>query len=137
MRGSEFVFDNVDLLHYNLNIISLKRGGWYMYSPKWLKNKKATINPKNNDRCFQYDLSAALSHKQIKSHPERIWKIKPFIDQYNWKRTEFPSYQKDWNKFELYNKSIPLIISLLPYNTEEIRLAHKSKYNSSIIVKIK
>ena len=72
MRGSEFVFDNVDLLHYNLNIISLKRGGSYIYSPKWLKNKKATINPKNNDRCFQYDLSAALSHKQIKSHPERI-----------------------------------------------------------------
>ena len=25
------------------------RGGSYIDSPKWLKNKKTTINPKNND----------------------------------------------------------------------------------------
>ena len=55
MRGSEFVFDNVDLLHYKLHKISLNRGGSYIDSPKWLKNKKATTNPKNNDdKCFQY-----------------------------------------------------------------------------------
>ena len=46
MRGSEFVFDNVDLLHYNLNIISLKRGGSNIYSPKWLKNKKSNNKSK-------------------------------------------------------------------------------------------
>ena len=45
IRGSEFVFDSVDLLHYNLHKISLNRGGSYIDSPKWLKNKKATINP--------------------------------------------------------------------------------------------
>ena len=49
MRGSEFVFDSIDLLHYNLHKISLNRGGSYIDSPKWLENKKATINPKNND----------------------------------------------------------------------------------------
>ena len=54
MRGSEFIFDSVDLLYYNLQKISLKRkGSSYIDSPKWLKNKKAT-NPKNNDsNCFQ------------------------------------------------------------------------------------
>ena len=31
MRGSEFVFDSVDLLHYNLHKISLNRGGSYIY----------------------------------------------------------------------------------------------------------
>ena len=46
MRGSEFVFDAVDALYYNLNKISLSRGGSYIDSPKWLKNKKATTNPK-------------------------------------------------------------------------------------------
>ena len=52
--GSEFVFDNVDSLYYKLHNISLNRGGSYIDSPKWL-NKKATINPKNNDdKCFQY-----------------------------------------------------------------------------------
>ena len=54
MRGSEFIFDSVDLLYYNLQKISLKRkGSSYIDSPKWLKNKKAA-NPKNNDNnCFQ------------------------------------------------------------------------------------
>ena len=45
MRGSEFVFDSIDLLHYNLQKISLKRDGSYIDSLKWLTNKKATINP--------------------------------------------------------------------------------------------
>ena len=64
MRGSEFVFDSVDLLHYNLHKISLNRGGSYIDSPKWLKNKKATTNPKNNDnKCFQYALTFASNYE--------------------------------------------------------------------------
>ena len=34
MRGSEFVFDGVDVLHYNLKKISLNRGGSYIDSPE-------------------------------------------------------------------------------------------------------
>ena len=49
MKGSESVFDSVELLYYHLKRISLKRGGSYVDSRKQLKNKKATINPKNND----------------------------------------------------------------------------------------
>ena len=48
-RGSNLIFDNVNLLYYHLQKISLKRGESYIGSPEWLKNKKATINPKNND----------------------------------------------------------------------------------------
>ena len=81
MRGSEFVYDSVDVLYYNRNKVSLSRDGSYIDSPKWLKNKKATINPKNEDyKCFQYALTVALNHEQIKNNPERISKIKPFID---------------------------------------------------------
>ena len=46
MRGSEFVFDSVDSLYYNLNKVILSRGGSYVDSLKWLKNKKAIINEK-------------------------------------------------------------------------------------------
>ena len=46
MRGSEFVFDSIDLLYYHLQKIGLKKGGSYIDSPEWLKNKKARINPK-------------------------------------------------------------------------------------------
>ena len=35
----------------------------YIKTPKWLKNKKATIDPKNNDnKCFQYAVAVALNH---------------------------------------------------------------------------
>ena len=40
MRGSEFVYYCVDVLYYNLKKVSLRRGGSYIDSPKWLKNKK-------------------------------------------------------------------------------------------------
>ena len=53
MKGSGFIFDSVDLLYYHLQKTSLgRKGGSYIDSPKWLKNKKATINPKNNDNNF-------------------------------------------------------------------------------------
>ena len=84
MRGSEFVFDSIDLLHYNLNKISLNRSGSYIDFSKLSKNKKATINPKNDDdKCFQYAVKVALNYQNIKNNSERIPKIKPFIDQYN------------------------------------------------------
>ena len=86
MKGSEFNFDGIDILYYNLNKISLHRGGPYTDSPKWLKNKKATINPKNNnDKYFQYAITVVLNYQNIKNNPERLTKIKPFNDQYNWK----------------------------------------------------
>ena len=81
MRGNKFIFDSVDTLYYNLNKISLSRGRSYIDSPEWLKNKKTTLNPKNNDdKCFQYALTVALNYEQIKNLPERISKIKSFID---------------------------------------------------------
>ena len=113
MRGSEFVFDGINLLHYDLNKISLNRGESYINSPDWIENKKATINPQNkkDDKCFQYALTVALNHEKITRDRQRISKIKPFIDQYNWNEIDFPSTGKDWKKFELNNKSIALNIS--------------------------
>ena len=95
MRGSDFEFDGVNFLYYDFNEISLNRGGSYIDSPKWLKDKKSTINPKNNDD-----------------------KIKPFINQYNWKEIDFPSSSKDWRKFEL-NNEVALNVLYVPHNTRK------------------
>ena len=46
MGGSEFEFDGVNFLCYNFNKTSINRGGSYIDSPKWLKDKKSTINQK-------------------------------------------------------------------------------------------
>ena len=52
-----------------------------------VKNKGVTLNPKNtkDNNCFQYAIVAALNHQNIDHHPERISKLKPFINNYNWK----------------------------------------------------
>ena len=61
MRGNEFIPDSINLSHYHLQQTSVKRtGSSYIHSPEWLKNKKATTNPKNYDNnCFQYALTIA------------------------------------------------------------------------------
>ena len=129
MKGSDFEFDGVNFLYYDFNKISLNRGGSYIDSPKWLKDKRSKINPKNNDdKCFQYTATLALNLDKIKKDPQRISKIKPFIDQYNWKDMDFPSTSKDWRKFELNNK-IALNISYVPHNTRKTNVAYKSKQN--------
>ena len=122
MRGRYLFYNGVDLLYYKLHEISLNRGGLYVDSPKWLKYKKAIINLKNNDgKCFQYALTVALNYQSIKKNIQRITKIKPFIDQYNWKWINFSSHKKYWKKFESNNKSISLNILYVLYNTEKIR----------------
>ena len=94
-EGSGYVFDSVDLLHYGLHKITLKRGGSYINSSKWLKNKRATIIPKNkDDKCFQYVITVALNYQKINNHLEEIYNITPFINKYNWNETEFPSHKK-------------------------------------------
>ena len=129
MRGSDFAFDGVNFLYYDFNKISINRGGSYIDSPKLLIDKKSTINPKNNDyKCFQYAVTLALNLDKINNYPERISKIKPFIEQYNSKDIDFPSTSKDWKKFEL-NNEIALNILYVPYNTEKIEVAYKSKHN--------
>ena len=129
MKGSDFEFDGVNFLYYDFDKISLNKGGSYIDSPKWIKNKKSTINPKDNDyKCFQYAVTLALNLNKINKHPQRVSKIKPFIDQYNWSDIDFPSTSKDWKKFEL-NNEIALNILHVPHNTKKLHIAYKSKHN--------
>ena len=130
IKGSEFEFEGVNLLYYDFNKISLNRGGSYIESAKWIKDKKSIINPKNNDyKCFQYAVTVALNHDKINKNPQRVSKIKPFINQYNWDEIDFSSTSKDWKKFESNNESIALNIVYVPHKTRKIYLAYKSKYN--------
>ena len=73
MRGSEFIFDNDNYMQHHFQKISLHRGGSYIECPEWLKNKKATINTKNNDdKCLQYASTVALDYrKKIKKEYQK------------------------------------------------------------------
>ena len=47
MKGSEFYFDSVQLMHYRSHKANFRRSVSYINFPDWIK--KATINPKNKD----------------------------------------------------------------------------------------
>ena len=55
MEGIEFVFDYVHLLYYKYQKINSNRGGSYIDSLEWIKNKKAATNPisKKDNKYFQ------------------------------------------------------------------------------------
>ena len=128
MKGIEFIFDSVDLLYYKLHRISLNRGGLYIDSPEWLKNKKPTINPKNNeDKFLQYVGTVALNHEQIKKDPQKILSLL-LISEIG-KKKDFTSHKNDWNAFVKNNKTIALNILHAPYNAGEVRHGYKSKDN--------
>ena len=79
IRGaSDFKFESVELLDDKPHKIRLKRRGSYIKSPEWIRNKRAAINPKNEDdnNCFHYAITIALNHQYIGDHPERISNIK-------------------------------------------------------------
>ena len=57
MKVSEFVFDYVHLLYHKCHKTNPNRGGSYIGSPDWMKNKKAT------NKCFQCTVTVALNHE--------------------------------------------------------------------------
>ena len=88
-------------------------------SLRWLQGKKEAIinNNNNNDNHnninnndFQNTLDDALNDQIIESNPQRISKLKSYINKYNWERINFPAGSKNWQKFEQNNDTIALNI---------------------------
>ena len=44
----------------------------------------------------------------IEKDPQRISKLKPCINKYNWEEINFPAGSKEWQKFEQDNNTIAL-----------------------------
>ena len=97
-NGSNYIFESVDILNIHFNKIDLTRRNSYIESPKWISSKKATINPKNtkDNKCLQYSIIAALHHNDIGKNPQRISKLKPYINNYNWNNINFPAGKSEW-----------------------------------------
>ena len=80
MRSSDFILDCVHLLYFKCHKINLNRGGSHIHSLNWI--------------------TVPLNHEKIGKNPERISKIKPFLDKHNWERINYPYEKDDWKKIE-------------------------------------
>ena len=54
----------------------------------------------NGDTDFEDVLDDVLDYQTIEAHPERISKLKPYINKYNWEGIDYPAGSKEWKKFE-------------------------------------
>ena len=96
IKGSEFIFESVELMDYKLHRVRLRRGGSYVKSPEWLANKKATINPKNknDDESLWWSTISALNYNEI------MKSLKTYLKKIKHRDTDFSSHQRDWENFE-------------------------------------
>ena len=102
-------------MDYKLHRVRLKRGRSYIKMPEWLENKKAIINPKNenDDECFQWSPICVLNYNEImKKEFENIFrKIKHEIK-------DFSSQKRDWVNFEQNSESVALNVLFGSQNSE-------------------
>ena len=57
---------------------------------------------------FQYAVTVGLSYRAIELHPEKILKIKPFINKHKSKGINYLSKIDDWKTFQKNNRKITL-----------------------------
>ena len=72
--------------------------------------------------------------KKQKKDKQRITKIKPIINKYNWDRKNFPSEKYNWKKSE--KKNVTIALNVLYAKKEKICPAFVSKHNSDCEKKV-
>ena len=118
------------MLYYKCHKTNQNCGTSYIGSPDWIKNKKTTINPinKKDSKCFQHAVTVVLNHKEIIKDPQRITKIKPFINKYTYEEINFSSEKDDWKK--IGEKNVTIALNVLSAKKEiYIYPAYASKHN--------
>ena len=124
---SGFTLDKIMHLYINFHRLVLTRGSSYNELPKWMKSKKAVINSQNKDEeCFKWAVIAALHHKEIKKNHQRISRLRPYENQYNWEGLEFPVSIKKIDKFEKNNPGIAVNVLFSNKKNQNIYTARRS-----------
>ena len=91
MENNKINSVNLDHIHTVFQKLTVSSGASHIDFPDWIRVKKAVINPKNNDdTCFQYAVTLALSWEKIRKNCERVNKILPYAKNYEWGDITFP-----------------------------------------------
>ena len=75
-------------------------------------------------------LKMTLDYQTIEKNPERISKLKHYINKYNWKEIDFSAAPKEQIKFEKNNNTTALNILYIPRNTKIMNVEYRPKHNN-------
>ena len=125
---SGFSLKKVLYMDVDFHKVHLVTGGTYVELEKWIKDKKAIINPKNNDNeCFKWAVIAAIFNID---HPERMSSYKQYENKFNWSGLTFPM---DINKIDLFeNRNIYGVNVIYVDDKREFAILRKSKKPNQI-----
>ena len=100
LLNSRFRFDEALFLDISFHRLNLTRGSSYLPLPDLSAQKKAIINPQNDDEeCLKWAVIAAENFNEISKNPQRISNLRKFADNYDWSGLKFPVAIKDINNF--------------------------------------
>ena len=130
---SGLVFLRLSRIDINMVSTEPNTANSYIELPKWISDKKATINVKNNDnKCFKWAVLAALHHSE-NTHINNVYTYTKYENELNFNDIRFPVAISDIEKFEKNNENIA--VNVYGEEKEVISSLYISyKYNESNIL---
>ena len=128
--GSNWVFQQIIRLEIHFANWQPLGGSTFIPLPAKIKNKKAVINPKNEDnQCFKWCVVRALN--PVKKNSERI--TKELIEQdksLNWNGLKFPVDLKQIKIFENNNPSISINVFGYEEEVYPLKISKEKRINN-------
>ena len=128
--GSNWVFQQIQRLELHFANWQPLGGSTFIPLPAKIKNKKAVINPKNEDnQCFKWCVVRALN--PVKKNSERI--TKELIEQaksLNWNGLKFPVDLKQIKIFENNNPSISINVFGYEEEVYPLKISKEKRINN-------
>jgi len=130
--GSGWVFAAVQKLDVNTIVYEPLKGSSHIPLPKYLADKKAVINLKNEDnQCFKWCLARALN--PVDKNSQRVTKeLRKQAEEPNWNDITFPVPLNEIDKFERNNTD--LSVNVFGYEKHAVYPLRISKHERKDVV---
>ena len=108
--ASNLRFKNILSITIHYEKYDPTRAGRYIELPEWIKLKKACININCKDqKCFKYCIQSVVYDKISKHHPQEMFHYNKLSDDIlKWDGVNFPTGNRDIDRFEENNKSVSI-----------------------------
>ena len=115
--GSGWVVDGIKNVTMHIATYDPIGGSSYVQTPRWVENKKATVNIINHDNlCFLYCVLAVSHHQKV--NPQRLNHYNKFLDELKIQGLTFPLTLDQIPLFEKNNSDYSINV-LCPASEED------------------